>query len=130
MLIPTHCSRVSRLGVPSPEPFSGVFSPNITLAENSGMNGSFPGSTPGGPYGIDSVLSLFTRLSKDSAAGRSKSAMWLWSFICCVCTTILMCQCMHVSIRLNRLLGTELGDWRPSNYMGPLSCLKASLRII
>ena len=39
-----------------------------------------------------------------------EAAMWLWSFICFVCTTILICHCMHVSIRLDRLVGTELGD--------------------
>ena len=44
-----------------------------------------------------------------------KSAMWLWSFICCVRTTIWTCHCMHDSIRLDRLVGTELVDSRPSN---------------
>ena len=59
-----------------------------------------------------------------------KLEMWLWSFICCVCTTISICHCMHVSTRLDRLVGTELGDLRPSNYRGLMSCLKAPLRIL
>ena len=45
----TVSSRVSRLGVPIPEPFSGVFSPNMTLAENNGMCLHHEGSTRGGP---------------------------------------------------------------------------------
>ena len=46
-------SRVSRLGVPIPEPFSGVFSPNMTLAQERGMGLNNEGSTRGGPYGAD-----------------------------------------------------------------------------
>ena len=38
MSISTVPSRVLRLGVPMPEPFSGVFSPNMTLAEKSGFS--------------------------------------------------------------------------------------------
>ena len=81
MSISTVSSRVSHLGVPIPEPFFGVFSPNMTLAENSGMCLNNEGSTHGGPYGADSmappmgatpsaaVLKVVTRLSKDSGVG-------------------------------------------------------------
>ena len=52
MSISTVSSRVSRLDVPIPEPFSGVFSPNMTLTENSGMCLNNKGSTRGGPYSL------------------------------------------------------------------------------
>ena len=58
------------------------------------------------------------------------SAMYLLSFICSICTTILICHCMHVSIRFDRVVGTELGDSRPFDYMDLISSLKASLMII
>ena len=49
MSISTVSSRASRLGVPIPEPFSGVFFPSMTLVENSGMCLISEGSTCGGP---------------------------------------------------------------------------------
>ena len=81
MSISTVCSRASRLDVPIPEPFSGVFSPSMTLAENSGMCLNTEGSTRGSPEGVDrtgpsmgatpsdAVLKVVTRLSNDSGAG-------------------------------------------------------------
>ena len=81
MSILTVSSRVSRLGVPIPEHFSGDLSPNMTLATKSGMCLSNEGSTRGGAYGADSmgpsmgatpsaaVLKVVSRLTKDSGAG-------------------------------------------------------------
>ena len=37
---------------------------------------------------------------------------------------------MHVSIRLDTFVGTQLGDSRPSNYRGLISCTKAPLKIM
>ena len=47
MSVSTVSSRVSRLGVTIPEPFSGVLSSNMTLAEHSGMGLNNEGSTRG-----------------------------------------------------------------------------------
>ena len=86
MSISTVPSRTSRLSVPIHEHFSGVFSPNMTLAEKGGMCLNNEGSTRGGPYGTNSmrpsmgatpspaVLNVVNRLTKDSGArspGRS-----------------------------------------------------------
>ena len=49
MLISTDSSQASRLGVPILEPYSGVFSPSMTLAENSWMCLKSEGLTLGGP---------------------------------------------------------------------------------
>ena len=49
MAISTVSSRASRLGVPIPEPFCGVFFPSMTLAENSGRCLYSEGSIRGGP---------------------------------------------------------------------------------
>ena len=49
MSISTVSSQVVRLGIPIPEPFSGVFSLSMTLAKNSGMCLNNEGSTRGGP---------------------------------------------------------------------------------
>ena len=49
MSISTVSSRVVRLGVPILEPFSGVFFPSMTCAENSRMCLNSQGSTCGGP---------------------------------------------------------------------------------
>ena len=55
MSVSTVASRLSRLGVPIPEPFCGVFSPKMKLAEKSGMYLNNQGSTRGGPYGANSM---------------------------------------------------------------------------
>ena len=80
MSISTVSSLVSHLDAPIPEPFSGVFSPNMTLAESSRMYLDNKGSTRVGPYGADSmgpsmgatpsadVLNVVTCLKKDSGA--------------------------------------------------------------
>ena len=47
-----------------------------------------------------------------------KSAIWLWSFVCCVYTSILICHCMHVSIRLDRLVDI-VGGFATLQVLGP-----------
>ena len=91
MSISTVCSQVSLLGVPILEPFSGVFAPSMTLAENIGMCLNNGGSTRGGPGGADSkvpsmgatpfaaLLKLVTRLSNGSGAGSpGRPGPWSW----------------------------------------------------
>ena len=78
------------LGVAFPEPFSGVFSLSMTLAENSRMCLNSQGSTRGSPYGANSmgpsmgaipsaaVFKVVTRPSNDSR-GRILWQVGAWS---------------------------------------------------
>ena len=86
MSITTVPSRESRLGVPIPRPFSGVFSFSMILAEKSGMCLNNEGSSCSGPYGADymrpsmgatpsaAVLKFVSPLIKDSGAGSRGSS--------------------------------------------------------
>ena len=62
--------------------------------------------------------------------GSWKSAIWHWSFIWFVYTSILICHCMDASIRFEDLFWTELGDLQPCNYRGLILFLTAALRIV